>query len=120
MADARIKCAGPAQHAIYRHCDDHRSRKSQKWALRIKAPLLMRKNACRAQAPLHRANYPFALGKDWITAMPEAEGQMPVILITGGARSGKSTRAEARTREFSGKPVYIATAKALDEEMGER
>jgi adenosylcobinamide kinase/adenosylcobinamide-phosphate guanylyltransferase len=52
--------------------------------------------------------------------MPEAEGQMPVILITGGARSGKSTRAEARTREFSGKPVYIATAEALDQEMHER
>jgi adenosylcobinamide kinase/adenosylcobinamide-phosphate guanylyltransferase len=45
---------------------------------------------------------------------------MPVILITGGARSGKSTRAEARMREFSGKPIYIATAEALDEEMRER
>lgn len=45
---------------------------------------------------------------------------MPVILITGGARSGKSTRAEARAREFAGKPVYVATAEALDEEMRER
>lgn len=45
---------------------------------------------------------------------------MPVILITGGARSGKSTRAEARVREFVGKPVYIATAEALDQEMHER
>lgn len=45
---------------------------------------------------------------------------MPVILIIGGARSGKSTRAEARTRAFAGKPVHIATAEALDEEMGER
>ncbi len=45
---------------------------------------------------------------------------MPVILITGGARSGKSTRAEARARAFAGKPVYIATAEAFDQEMRER
>lgn len=45
---------------------------------------------------------------------------MPVILITGGARSGKSTRAEARAREFAGKPVYIATAEGFDHEMRER
>jgi adenosylcobinamide kinase/adenosylcobinamide-phosphate guanylyltransferase len=45
---------------------------------------------------------------------------MAVILITGGARSGKSTRAEARARELSGRPVYIATAEALDAEMRER
>lgn len=45
---------------------------------------------------------------------------MAVILITGGARSGKSTRAEARARSFPGQPVYIATAEALDDEMEER
>src|SRR6201986_85492 len=45
---------------------------------------------------------------------------MAVILITGGARSGKSTRAEARTTAFAGKPVYVATAEALDAEMRER
>lgn len=45
---------------------------------------------------------------------------MAVILITGGARSGKSTRAEARARSFPGQPVYIATAEALDGEMEER
>ncbi len=45
---------------------------------------------------------------------------MPVILVTGGARSGKSTRAETRVSEFAGRPVYIATAEALDEEMHER
>jgi adenosylcobinamide kinase / adenosylcobinamide-phosphate guanylyltransferase len=45
---------------------------------------------------------------------------MTIILITGGARSGKSTRAEARAREFPGRPVYIATAEALDAEMRER
>jgi adenosylcobinamide kinase / adenosylcobinamide-phosphate guanylyltransferase len=45
---------------------------------------------------------------------------MSIILITGGARSGKSARAESRTRGFSGQPVYIATAEALDFEMRER
>ncbi|WGS00002.1 bifunctional adenosylcobinamide kinase/adenosylcobinamide-phosphate guanylyltransferase [Bradyrhizobium sp. ISRA443] len=45
---------------------------------------------------------------------------MAVILITGGARSGKSRRAELRARSFSGQPVYIATAEALDAEMVER
>jgi adenosylcobinamide kinase / adenosylcobinamide-phosphate guanylyltransferase len=45
---------------------------------------------------------------------------MTIILITGGARSGKSVRAEARARAFAGKPVYVATAEALDGEMRER
>jgi adenosylcobinamide kinase/adenosylcobinamide-phosphate guanylyltransferase len=45
---------------------------------------------------------------------------MAIILITGGARSGKSTRAEARVRAIAGQPVYIATAEALDDEMRER
>ena len=45
---------------------------------------------------------------------------MAIILITGGARSGKSTRAEARVRAYPGQPVYIATAEALDAEMRER
>lgn len=45
---------------------------------------------------------------------------MAIILITGGARSGKSTRAEARIRAFAGRPVYIATAESLDDEMRER
>jgi adenosylcobinamide kinase/adenosylcobinamide-phosphate guanylyltransferase len=45
---------------------------------------------------------------------------MTIILITGGARSGKSFRAEARARSFPGRPVYIATAEAGDDEMRER
>jgi adenosylcobinamide kinase/adenosylcobinamide-phosphate guanylyltransferase len=45
---------------------------------------------------------------------------MAVILITGGARSGKSKRAETRTRAFPGRPVYVATAEALDAEMEAR
>jgi adenosylcobinamide kinase/adenosylcobinamide-phosphate guanylyltransferase len=45
---------------------------------------------------------------------------MAIILITGGARSGKSTRAEVRVRAFTGRPVHIATAEPLDGEMRER
>jgi adenosylcobinamide kinase/adenosylcobinamide-phosphate guanylyltransferase len=45
---------------------------------------------------------------------------MTIILITGGARSGKSTRAEARVRDYPGRPVYIATAEAFDDEMRAR
>ncbi|MDN4983083.1 bifunctional adenosylcobinamide kinase/adenosylcobinamide-phosphate guanylyltransferase [Bradyrhizobium arachidis] len=45
---------------------------------------------------------------------------MTVILITGGARSGKSTRAETRTRAFPGQPVYVATAETFDAEMDAR
>lgn len=45
---------------------------------------------------------------------------MAIILVTGGARSGKSARAESRARGFPGQPVYIATAEALDAEMSER
>jgi adenosylcobinamide kinase/adenosylcobinamide-phosphate guanylyltransferase len=45
---------------------------------------------------------------------------MTIILITGGARSGKSVRAEARALSFAGRPVYLATAEALDTEMSER
>jgi adenosylcobinamide kinase/adenosylcobinamide-phosphate guanylyltransferase len=45
---------------------------------------------------------------------------MAVILITGGARSGKSRRAETRVRAFPGQPVYVATAEARDAEMEAR
>ena len=45
---------------------------------------------------------------------------MTIVLITGGARSGKSRRAEARAHAYPGRPVYIATAEALDAEMEER
>ncbi|HMB09552.1 bifunctional adenosylcobinamide kinase/adenosylcobinamide-phosphate guanylyltransferase [Saliniramus sp.] len=45
---------------------------------------------------------------------------MSIILITGGARSGKSRHAEERVLAMRGRPVYIATAEALDDEMRRR
>ena len=43
-----------------------------------------------------------------------------IILITGGARSGKSSYAEQRARELGPRRLYIATAEAKDEEMRQR
>lgn len=43
-----------------------------------------------------------------------------LILITGGARSGKSTFAEDIAKGFGTGILYIATAIAFDEEMKER
>ena len=42
------------------------------------------------------------------------------ILITGGARSGKSVFAERSVTELGGAPTYIATAQPQDDEMDAR
>lgn len=42
------------------------------------------------------------------------------ILITGGARSGKSDIAETMALSLAGRAVYIATAEARDAEMAAR
>ena len=43
-----------------------------------------------------------------------------IILITGGARSGKSSYAEKLALSLSDAPVYLATARIWDEEFRER
>ena len=43
-----------------------------------------------------------------------------IILVTGGARSGKSRYAEQRAHELGVRRVYVATAEAKDDEMRER
>lgn len=43
-----------------------------------------------------------------------------IILITGGARSGKSTHAEKLALSLSPNPVYLATARIWDEEFKQR
>ena len=43
-----------------------------------------------------------------------------VILITGGARSGKSHYAEELALSLSNNPVYVATAHVWDEEFADR
>lgn len=43
-----------------------------------------------------------------------------IVLFTGGARSGKSMRAEQYAARLSERVVYLATAEAGDEEMRER
>ena len=43
-----------------------------------------------------------------------------IILITGGQRSGKSTKAEELALSLSPNPVYMATAHIWDEEFHER
>ena len=43
-----------------------------------------------------------------------------MILVTGGARSGKSAYAETLAKSFPGPRAYIATAPVFDAEMGKR
>jgi adenosylcobinamide kinase / adenosylcobinamide-phosphate guanylyltransferase len=43
-----------------------------------------------------------------------------VVLLLGGARSGKSRLAQARAEALAGNLVYIATGQALDSEMTQR
>lgn len=42
------------------------------------------------------------------------------LFVLGGARSGKSRYAQARAEAAGPRPVFVATAEAFDDEMGER
>ena len=42
------------------------------------------------------------------------------ILVTGGARSGKSSFAEKRTKQLGSSLIYIATSEVIDSEMKKR
>ena len=45
---------------------------------------------------------------------------MSLTFVIGGARSGKSTFAELKAKEYSEKVLYIATAAVTDEAMADR
>lgn len=45
---------------------------------------------------------------------------MSVTFVIGGARSGKSTFAESKAKEYSEKVLYIATAAVTDQAMADR
>ena len=45
---------------------------------------------------------------------------MAVIFVIGGARSGKSTFAELKAKEYSEKVLYLATAVITDKAMADR
>ena len=63
------------------------------------------------------AKLPSTTKISWISGSKPWE---KLFLITGGARSGKSTFAETLALEKQGKILYVATAKAIDEEMKDR
>ncbi len=50
----------------------------------------------------------------------EAKTENRLVMVTGGARSGKSRWAEHILKEQGGGVLYVATALAIDEEMQDR
>jgi adenosylcobinamide kinase/adenosylcobinamide-phosphate guanylyltransferase len=58
--------------------------------------------------------------KKWKKSVGAYLANASTILITGGARSGKSRYAEQRAGELGARRLYIATAEPKDEEMAQR
>ncbi len=54
------------------------------------------------------------------TTHDQASGSARIILVGGGARSGKSRFALSRARQLGARRVFVATGQALDGEMAER
>lgn len=52
--------------------------------------------------------------------MTTSPGRGRLIMLTGGARSGKSRYAQELAADPGGPVLYVATAEALDDEMKER
>lgn len=52
--------------------------------------------------------------------MIQSKGPGNIFFITGGARSGKSRYAQELALQWSPQPVYIATARAWDDNFRER
>ena len=50
----------------------------------------------------------------------KTDGMKRIVLITGGARSGKSSHAEKMALSLSPTPVYMATARIWDDEFRQR
>lgn len=55
-----------------------------------------------------------------VACPPLVSGDGSIILITGGARSGKSSYAQQLALSFSDSPVYVATAKVWDDDFKQR
>jgi adenosylcobinamide kinase/adenosylcobinamide-phosphate guanylyltransferase len=59
-------------------------------------------------------------GREEMLKNDRSKGKEQVILILGGARSGKSGYAQKMAEAFEGKRLLVATAQALDDEMAKR
>src|SRR5262249_4193041 len=77
----------------------------------------------RRAAPQTRgltAPRPRARGAGRAMSDDPTSGPARIILVGGGARSGKSRFALARARQLGARRVFVATGQALDAEMAER